>query len=80
MHRRTMPPQLNGFMIENRGLKPQYRATEVKWETMGALEQGMSSPPSVEAQRKVVEDLEYEAPFVDFSQPQVFVTEEPQNF
>ena len=52
----------------------------MKWETIGALEQSMPSPASVEAQRKVIEDLEYEAPFVDFSQPQVFVTEEHQNF
>ena len=51
--------------------------TEVWWETMSALEQGMSSPSGVEAQRKLIED---EARFIDFSRSRVFMTEEHQIF
>ena len=74
----TVLPELNELMIESRGLQTPYDGvTEVWWETMAALEQGMSSPTGVEAQTKLIED---EARFIDFSQSRVFMTEEHQIF
>ena len=70
----TILPELNELMIESRGLQPPYDGvTEVWWETMAALEQGMSSPTGVEAQTKLIEDG---ARFIDFNQSRVFMTEE----
>ena len=51
--------------------------TEVWWETISALEQGMSSAAGVEAQEKLIED---EARFIDFSRSRVFMTEEHEIF
>ena len=74
----TVLPELNELMSESRGLQPPYDGvTEVWWETMAVLEQGMSSPTGVEAQAKLIED---EARFIDFSQSRVFMTEEHQIF
>jgi uncharacterized protein (TIGR02118 family) len=74
----TVLPELNELMIESRGLQPPYDGvTEVWWETMAALEHGMSSPQGVEAQTKLIED---EARFIDFSKSRVFMTEEHQIF
>ena len=74
----TVLPELNELMIESRGLQPPYDGvTEVWWETMSALEHGMSSPTGVAAQTKLIED---EARFIDFSQSRVFMTEEHQIF
>ena len=74
----TILPELNELMIESRGLKAAYDGvTEVWWETMGALEQGMSSPAGVEAQGKLIED---ESRFIDFSRSRVFMTEEHEIF
>ena len=74
----TVLPELNELMIESRGLQPPYDGvTEVWWETMAALELGMSSPTGAEAQTKLIED---EARFIDFSQSRVFMTEEHQVF
>jgi len=74
----TTLPELNGLMIESRGLQAPYDGvTEVWWETMSALELGMSSPSGAEAQRKLIED---EARFIDFSRSRVFMTEEHQIF
>jgi uncharacterized protein (TIGR02118 family) len=74
----TILPELNKIMIESRGLQPSYDGvTEVWWETMSGLEQGMSSPRGVEAQTKLIED---EARFIDFSQSRVFMTEEHHIF
>lgn len=47
---RIILPQLNELMIESRGLQAPYDGvTEVWWETMSALEQGMSSAAGVKA-------------------------------
>ena len=74
----TILPELNELMIESRGLKAPYDGvTEVWWETMSALEQGMSSSAGVEAQRTLIED---EARFIDFSRSRVFMTEEHEIF
>ena len=74
----TTLPELNALMIESRGLQAPYDGvTEVWWETMAALERGMSSPAGVEAQAKLIED---EARFIDFSHSRVFMTEEHQIF
>ena len=74
----TILPELNELMIESRGLQAPYDAvTEVWWETMGALEQGMSSAAGVEAQGKLTGD---EARFIDFSRSRVFMTEEHEIF
>jgi len=74
----TILPELNELMIESRGLQAPYDGvTEVWWETMSALEQGMSSPRGVEAQGKLIED---ESRFIDFSRSRVFMTEEHQIF
>ena len=74
----TKLPELNQLMIESRGLKAPYDGvTEVWWDTMAALERGMSSPCGVEAQRKLIED---EARFIDFSRSRVFMTEEHEIF
>ena len=70
----TILPELNDIMIEGRGLcEPYDGVTEVWWETMSALDQGMSSPTGIEAQTKLMED---EARFIDFSRSSVFMTEE----
>ena len=70
----TVLPELNELMIESRGLQTPYDGvTEVWWETMVALENGMSSPQGIEAQTKLIED---EARFIDFNQSRVFMTEE----
>ena len=74
----TVLPELNELMIESRGLQTPYDGvTEVWWETMIALENGMSSPQGIEAQTKLIED---EARFIEFSQSRVFMTEEHQIF
>ena len=74
----TILPELNELMIESRGLKaPCDGVTEVWWETMSALELGMSSSSGVKAQGKLTED---EARFIDFSRSRVFITEEHQIF
>ena len=74
----TTLPELNALMIESRGLQAPYDGlTEVWWETMAALERGMSSPAGIEAQAKLVDD---EARFIDFSHSRVFMTEEHQIF
>ena len=65
-------------MIESRGLQAPYDGvTEVWWETMAALERGMSSPAGIEAQAQLIED---EARFIDFRHSRVFMTEEHQIF
>ena len=70
----TILPELNETMVVSRGLQPPYDGvTEVWWETMSALERGMSSPEGVAAQTQLIED---EARFIDFSQSRVFMTEE----
>ena len=44
----TILPELNELMIESRGLKAPYDGvTEVWWDTMSALERGMSSPAAL---------------------------------
>ncbi len=74
----TILPELNELMIESRGLQAPYDGvTEVWWETISALEQGMSSAAGVEAQEKLIED---EARFIDFSRSRVFMTEEHEIF
>ena len=74
----TILPELNELMIESRGLQAPYDGvTKVWWETMSALEQGMSSAAGVEAQGKYLED---EARFIDFSRSRVFMTEEHEIF
>jgi len=74
----TILPELNEIMIKSRGLQPSYDGvTEVWWETMNALEQGMSSPRGVEAQTKLIED---EKRFINFSRSRVFMTEEHHIF
>ena len=74
----TILPELNELMIESRGLKAPYDGvTEVWWETMSELEQGMSSARGVEAQAKLIAD---ESRFIDFSRSRVFMTEEHQIF
>ena len=74
----TILPELNELMIESRGLQAPYDGvTEVWWETMTALKQGMSSAAGVEAQGKPIED---EARFVNFSRSRVFMTEEHEIF
>ena len=74
----TTLPELNALMIESRGLRAPYDGvTEVWWETMAALERGMSSPAGAEAQAKLIED---EARFIDFRHSRVFMTEEHQIF
>ena len=74
----TILPELNELMIESRGLQAPYDGvTKVWWETMSALEQGMSSASGVEAQGKYLED---EARFIDFRHSRVFMTEEHQIF
>ena len=77
----TILPELNETMVVSRGLQAPYDGvTEVWWETMSALEYGMSPPEGVAAQTQLIED---EARFIDFSQSRVFMTEEhhifPQN-
>ena len=65
-------------MVVSRGLQAPYDSvTEVWWETMSALEHGMSSPEEVAAQTQLIED---EARFIDFSQSRVFMTEEQHIF
>ena len=74
----TILPELNETMLVSRGLQAPYDGvTEVWWETMSALEQGMSSPEGVAAQTQLIED---EARFIDFSQSRVFMTEEHHIF
>ena len=74
----TILPELNALMIESRGLQAPYDGvTEVWWETMAALERGMSSPAGIEAQAQLIED---EARFIDFRHSRVFMTEEHQIF
>ena len=74
----TKLPELNQLMIESRGLKAPYDGvTEVWWDTMTALERGMSSPAGVKAQAQLIED---EARFIDFRHSLVFMTEEHQIF
>ena len=71
-------PELSALMIESRGLQePHDGVTEGWWETMAALERGMSSPAGVEAQARLIED---EARFIDFRHSRVFMTEEHQIF
>jgi len=74
----TILPELNETMVVSRGLQTPYDGvTEVWWETISALEQGMSSPEGVAAQTQLIED---EARFIDFSQSRVFMTEEHHIF
>ena len=74
----TILPELNALMIESRGSEAPYDGvTEVWWDTMSALEQGISSPAGVEAQAKLIAD---ESRFIDFSRSRVFMTEEHQIF
>ena len=74
----TILPELNETMVVSRGLHALYDGvTEVWWETMSALEHGMSSPEEVAAQTQLIED---EARFIDFSQSRVFMTEEQHIF
>ena len=74
----TILPELNALMIESRGLHAPYDGvTEVWWETMAALERGMSSPAVVEAQAQLIEK---EAQFIDLRDSRVFMTEEHQIF
>jgi len=74
----TILPELNETMVVSRGLQTPYDGvTEVWWETMSALEHGMSSPEGVAAQTQLIED---EARFIDFSQSRVFMTEEHHIF
>ena len=58
-------------------LRAEDGVTEVWWETMAALERGMSSPAGVEAQAKLIED---EARFIYLRHSRVFMTEEHQIF
>ena len=70
-------PELNAH-DRSRGLEAPYDGvTEVWWETMAALERGMSSPAGVTAQAKLIED---EARFIDFRHSRMFMTEEHQVF
>jgi hypothetical protein len=74
----TILPELNETMVVSRGLQAPYDGvTEVWWETMSALEHGMSSREGVTAQTQLIED---EARFIDFSQSRVFMTEEHHIF
>ena len=74
----TTLPELNALMIESRGSQAPYDGvTEVWWETMAALERGMSSPAGIEAQAQLMED---EARFIDFRHSRMFMTEEHQIF
>jgi len=74
----TILSELNALMIESRGLQAPYDGvTEVWWETMAALERGMSSPAGIEAQAQLMED---EARFIDFRHSRVFMTEEHHIF
>ena len=74
----TTLPELKVLMIESRGLQAPYDGvTAMWWETMAALERGMSYPAGVEAQAKLTEN---EAQFVDFRHSRAFMTEEHQIF
>ena len=74
----TILPELNELMIESRGLQAPYDGvTEVWWETMAALERGVSSLTGVEAEAQLIED---ELRCIDFRHSRVFMTEEHQIF
>ena len=74
----TILPEVNETMIASRVLQAPYDGvTEVWWETISALEHGMSSPGGVAAQTQLIEDG---ARFIDFSQSRVFMTEEHHIF
>ena len=78
MQSHTILPELNDTMVVSRGLQAPYDGvTEVWWETMSALERGMSSLAGVAAQAQLIED---EARFIDFNQSRVFMTEEQHIF
>ena len=63
-HSHTIMPELNALIIESRGSQaPCDGVTELRWQTMVALERGMSSPVGVEAQAQLIED---EARFIHF--------------
>ena len=72
----TILPELNASIIESLGLQAFLDGvTRVQWETMAALERGMSSPTGVEVQAQLIED---ELRFVDFRHSRVFMTEKHQ--
>ena len=51
----TILPELNASIIESRGLQALFdEVTRVQWETMAALERGMSSPTGFEAQAQLI--------------------------
>ena len=71
-------PELNEIIITSRGLQAPYDGvTEVWWETISALEHGVSSPEGVAGQTQLIED---EARFIEFGQSRVFMAEERHIF
>ena len=74
----TILPEVNETMMASRGLQAPYDGvTEVWWETMSALQHGMSSPEGVAAQTQLIED---EARFIDLERSTAFITEEHEIF
>jgi uncharacterized protein (TIGR02118 family) len=70
----TVSPELNALLRQSRGSAEPYEGiTEVWWESLEALQAGMGTPESLEAQQRLIED---ESKFIDFAGSCVFVTEE----
>ena len=70
----TMDTALNQQFADSRGMPPAYDGiTEVWWNTIEDLVEGMSTPAGKDAHRRLLED---EKDFIDFENSYVFITEE----
>jgi uncharacterized protein (TIGR02118 family) len=70
----TLVTELNALFVQSRGLAPAYDGvTEVWWDSLEALKEGMATPEGQAAHRALLED---EKTFIDFSASRVFMSEE----
>ena len=74
----TVLPEVNRSLVEGRGLKPPYDGiTEIWWNSLEDLMAGYGT----EEGAKVAEALKAdESKFIDFSESQIFMTEEHEIF
>jgi uncharacterized protein (TIGR02118 family) len=70
----TLDTPINQQLADSRGMPPPYDGiTEVWWNSMDDLVEGMSSPEGKVAHKRLLED---EKDFIDFENSYVFITEE----
>jgi uncharacterized protein (TIGR02118 family) len=70
----TIASDLNALFVQSRGLAPAYDGvTEVWWDSLESLKEGMATAEGLAAHRALLED---EKTFIDFSASRVFMSEE----